>query len=248
MNILSFPLLFPLFFLLLIRPTQTSARRTSELEALRTQLKQQQMLLALAFSSSPSPSLPPQLPLSPISESSKDSDIRPYTPPRPAHNIINGETEFLEQDVVGAARVLAGLRDFRQDDSGGKDQPGNRGAWKGGMDVFLGPPTRVDCPAPAAGTASSVPVCAPTPPHPSACCPQKSQPSNCNQVEEDPYSCAQTIPCFTLRDKILKYGKEIDLSALCNELVERAVCHGDPWDPTSWELPEDLFERFPMMR
>lgn len=219
------------------------------------------MLLALAFSSTTPPA--PQLPPSPPMEPSTLFIAQPQPhAPQPVAERMDSGAEVEEPDVMGAAEVLAGLRECGNVRLVGAEHQGNRGAWKGGMDVFLGPPTSTECCPPAAScppgpsatccppgpsTAPALPTCTPKPPHPSACCPPKNRPS-AQTEEEDPYACAQTIPCFTLRDKILKYGKEIDLSALCNELVERAVCHGDPWDPKSWELPGDLFERFPMMR
>ncbi|KAI8591467.1 hypothetical protein HDU89_003121 [Geranomyces variabilis] len=61
-------------------------------------------------------------------------------------------------------------------------------------------------------------------------------------------NCAEMMPCFVLKERILKYGRHIDLAALCNELVHRAVCHGNPWDPNDWTVPDDLFERFPGLR
>ncbi|KAJ3002111.1 hypothetical protein HKX48_002523 [Thoreauomyces humboldtii] len=61
-------------------------------------------------------------------------------------------------------------------------------------------------------------------------------------------NCAEMMPCFVLKERILKYGRHLDLGALCSELCHRAVCHGNPWDPSDWTVPSDLFERFPAMR
>ncbi|KAJ3186373.1 hypothetical protein HDU85_007813 [Gaertneriomyces sp. JEL0708] len=61
-------------------------------------------------------------------------------------------------------------------------------------------------------------------------------------------SCAKSMPCFVLKDKIIKFGRQIDLPSLCDELCRRAVCNGNPWDPRDWTVPDDLFERYPGLK
>lgn len=92
-------------------------------------------------------------------------------------------------------------------------------------------------PSPINSFGTPVPVTPPT-----SCCSTKCDPPAA--VE----NCANTMPCFVLKEKILKYGRQIDLTSLCNELVQRAVCNGNPWDPADWNVPSDLFERYPCMK
>ncbi|KND03106.1 uncharacterized protein SPPG_02169 [Spizellomyces punctatus DAOM BR117] len=95
---------------------------------------------------------------------------------------------------------------------------------------------------------SHLPTPDPCPPIKSCCPPAKNPFSTTLEPPAAVENCAETMPCFVLREKILKYGRHIDLAALCDELVRRAVCHGNPWDPADWTVPPDLFERFPCMK
>ncbi|KAI8819768.1 uncharacterized protein EV422DRAFT_106705 [Fimicolochytrium jonesii] len=47
---------------------------------------------------------------------------------------------------------------------------------------------------------------------PSTCCPATIEPDIVSK-------CANSVPCFVLRDKILQYGAQVDMNALCEELI-----------------------------
>jgi len=52
------------------------------------------------------------------------------------------------------------------------------------------------------------------------------------------------IPCFHLRSRMIQYQDQYDLYELCELLINKAKCHGEPLDPDSWELPDEFFERY----
>ncbi|TPX60391.1 hypothetical protein PhCBS80983_g01765 [Powellomyces hirtus] len=121
------------------------------------------------------------------------------------------------------------------------------------LSISRGPATPTEHPSSPVFPASAAvePSPFPSPPQASSCCPSSQRSLPLNGSDAPPAAvenCAEMMPCFVLKERILKYGRHIDLAALCNELVHRAVCHGNPWDPADWTVPPDLFERFPAMR
>ncbi|CAI2172284.1 7250_t:CDS:2 [Funneliformis geosporum] len=55
------------------------------------------------------------------------------------------------------------------------------------------------------------------------------------------------IPCLHLRSRMIQYKDEYDLYELCELLINKAICHGEPLDPDSWELPDEFFERYDVL-
>ncbi|KAG0365427.1 hypothetical protein BGZ54_006537 [Gamsiella multidivaricata] len=52
------------------------------------------------------------------------------------------------------------------------------------------------------------------------------------------------IPCPRLRAQMILHQKRFDVDEMCHLLLNGAICHGHPLDPTSWELPEPFFDRY----
>ncbi|KAG0330893.1 hypothetical protein BG004_001911 [Podila humilis] len=52
------------------------------------------------------------------------------------------------------------------------------------------------------------------------------------------------IPCPKLRAQMIVHQGDYDIEELCELLIARAICHGHPLDPHSWELPEAFFDKF----
>ncbi|KAI8822175.1 uncharacterized protein EV422DRAFT_614594 [Fimicolochytrium jonesii] len=50
-------------------------------------------------------------------------------------------------------------------------------------------------------------------------------------------------PSVVLKERLGKLGPRAHLPAVCEELVHRAVCRGNPWEEADWHIPADLFER-----
>ncbi|KAJ3036049.1 hypothetical protein HDV00_003096 [Rhizophlyctis rosea] len=60
---------------------------------------------------------------------------------------------------------------------------------------------------------------------------------------------ANSLPCLALKDKILPYAGQIDVNQLCAELhASAALVGGDPFNPKDWQIPEDLYNRFPVLK
>ncbi|CAG8539236.1 8799_t:CDS:1, partial [Acaulospora morrowiae] len=55
------------------------------------------------------------------------------------------------------------------------------------------------------------------------------------------------IPCYHLRSRMIQYQGQYDLYELCELLIGKAKCHGDPLDPDSWECPKEFFEKYPFL-
>ncbi|RIB05602.1 hypothetical protein C2G38_2253716 [Gigaspora rosea] len=52
------------------------------------------------------------------------------------------------------------------------------------------------------------------------------------------------IPCFHLRSRMIQYQNNFDLYDLIELLITKSICHGDPLDPDSWQLPEEFFSKY----
>ncbi|KAG0209555.1 hypothetical protein BGX28_010253 [Mortierella sp. GBA30] len=52
------------------------------------------------------------------------------------------------------------------------------------------------------------------------------------------------IPCPKLRAQMILHQHKYNMDELYQLLVDKAICHGEPLDVGSWELPDEFFERF----
>ncbi|CAG8571265.1 5701_t:CDS:2, partial [Scutellospora calospora] len=52
------------------------------------------------------------------------------------------------------------------------------------------------------------------------------------------------IPCLHLRSRMIQYQNNFDLYDLIELLITKSICHGDPLDPDSWQLPEEFFSNY----
>ncbi|CAJ0834329.1 11304_t:CDS:2 [Entrophospora sp. SA101] len=52
------------------------------------------------------------------------------------------------------------------------------------------------------------------------------------------------IPCLHLRSRMIQHSTKYDLYELCEILINKAKCHGDPLDTDSWELPDEIFQKY----
>ncbi|CAG8451717.1 1477_t:CDS:2 [Dentiscutata erythropus] len=52
------------------------------------------------------------------------------------------------------------------------------------------------------------------------------------------------IPCLHLRSRMIQYQDNFDLYDLIELLITKSICHGDPLDPDSWQLPEEFFANY----
>ena len=68
------------------------------------------------------------------------------------------------------------------------------------------------------------------------------------EIERAIDRCANAPPCLSLKEKIIKYGCCVDLPSLCKELMEKAICRGDPWAPESWIIPDEVYDKFPLLK
>ncbi|KAG0001011.1 hypothetical protein BGZ65_003870 [Modicella reniformis] len=52
------------------------------------------------------------------------------------------------------------------------------------------------------------------------------------------------VPCPKLRAQMILHQNKYDVEELFQLLISKAVCHGHPLDVSSWELPDEFFDRF----
>ncbi|KAF9929355.1 hypothetical protein FBU30_001621 [Linnemannia zychae] len=52
------------------------------------------------------------------------------------------------------------------------------------------------------------------------------------------------IPCPKLRAQMILHQHKYDIEEVLQLLLDKAICHGDPLQPSHWELPEEFFERY----
>ncbi|KAL1921389.1 uncharacterized protein VTP21DRAFT_11105 [Calcarisporiella thermophila] len=55
------------------------------------------------------------------------------------------------------------------------------------------------------------------------------------------------VPCPRMRDKLIMFAGNYDIEHFFSELMNTAVCHGDPLVPQSWEISEGFYEKFPFL-
>ncbi|KAG0297784.1 hypothetical protein BGZ98_000429, partial [Dissophora globulifera] len=65
------------------------------------------------------------------------------------------------------------------------------------------------------------------------------------QIYELPHdSRIDLVPCPKLRAQMILHQGKYDMEELFQLLVNKAICHGHPLDLSSWELPDEFFDRF----
>ncbi|KAK9679646.1 hypothetical protein K7432_016203 [Basidiobolus ranarum] len=55
------------------------------------------------------------------------------------------------------------------------------------------------------------------------------------------------VPSEKLKELMIEQQGNYDLDELWELFTTKAVCHGDPRDPSAWELPDEFYSRFPML-
>ncbi|KAI8598895.1 hypothetical protein EDD21DRAFT_340478 [Dissophora ornata] len=65
------------------------------------------------------------------------------------------------------------------------------------------------------------------------------------QIYEIPHdSRIDLVPCPKLRAQMILHQGKYDLEDLFQVLVNKSICHGHPLDVSSWELPDEFFDRY----
>lgn len=52
------------------------------------------------------------------------------------------------------------------------------------------------------------------------------------------------IPCPKLRAQMILHQHKYNIDEVFQLLIDKAICHGSPLNPSDWELPDEFFERF----
>ncbi|ORX84062.1 hypothetical protein K493DRAFT_387591 [Basidiobolus meristosporus CBS 931.73] len=55
------------------------------------------------------------------------------------------------------------------------------------------------------------------------------------------------VPSEKLKELMIEQQGNYDLDELWDLFMTKAICHGDPQDPSAWELPDEFYTRFPML-
>ncbi|KAK9763935.1 hypothetical protein K7432_008973 [Basidiobolus ranarum] len=55
------------------------------------------------------------------------------------------------------------------------------------------------------------------------------------------------VPSERLKELMIEQQGNYDIDELWELITTKAICHGDPQDPSAWELPDEFYTRFPML-
>ncbi|KAF9902868.1 hypothetical protein EC991_004488 [Linnemannia zychae] len=75
--------------------------------------------------------------------------------------------------------------------------------------------------------------------------PLRSDPKIDQQIYQIPHdSRIDLVPCPKLRAQMILHQHKYNIDEVFELLIDKAICHGHPLEPSDWELPEEFFERY----
>ncbi|KAG0278574.1 hypothetical protein BGZ95_003659 [Linnemannia exigua] len=75
--------------------------------------------------------------------------------------------------------------------------------------------------------------------------PLRSDPKIDQQIYQIPHdSRIDLVPCPKLRAQMILHQHKYNIDEVFQLLIDKAICHGLPLEPSHWELPEEFFERY----
>ncbi|KAG0380680.1 hypothetical protein BGX24_006207 [Mortierella sp. AD032] len=75
--------------------------------------------------------------------------------------------------------------------------------------------------------------------------PLRSDPKIDQQIYEIPHdSRIDLVPCPKLRAQMILHQHRYNIDEVFQLLVDKAICHGSPLEPSHWELPDEFFENY----